>query len=260
MLIQNERKIANREELQVVIPVRIDSVERLRNLRLVLHDLSVMGIQVIVLEADKRSHCSVLLSSFAFDYIFVEDDNEIFHRTHYLNRLLHICTAPVVGIWDTDVMLSKSQIEESLNAVLAEGYVFSSPYNGHFHFLTAQQSITYATNPDAAFLHDCFPATLPFRQRASWGGAFLVDKKSYLQCGGENERFYGWGPEDVERVHRLEILGHPVHRANKALYHLWHPRGVNSFSADAEMAFKNRMELIRICSMTREELECEVST
>ena len=123
MLIQNERKIANREELQVVIPVRIDSAERLRNLRLVLHDLSVMDIPAIVLEADKRPHCSVLLSSFDFDYIFVEDDNEIFHRTRYLNRLLHICTAPVVGIWDTDVILSKSQIEESLNAILAEGYV-----------------------------------------------------------------------------------------------------------------------------------------
>ena len=52
-----------------------------------------------------------------------EDDNEIFHRTRYLNRLLHICTAPVVGIWDTDAILSKSQIEESLNAILAEGYV-----------------------------------------------------------------------------------------------------------------------------------------
>ena len=54
MLMQNERKIANREELRVVIPVRIDSGERLRNLRLVLHDLSVMGIPVIVLEADKK--------------------------------------------------------------------------------------------------------------------------------------------------------------------------------------------------------------
>lgn len=38
MLIQNERKIANREELQVVIPVRIDSAERLRNLRLPFSD------------------------------------------------------------------------------------------------------------------------------------------------------------------------------------------------------------------------------
>ena len=75
MLIQNECKMANREELQVVIPVRIDCGERLRNLRLVLHDLSVMGIPVIVLEADKRSHCSVLLSSFDFDYIFVGDGN-----------------------------------------------------------------------------------------------------------------------------------------------------------------------------------------
>ena len=31
---------------------------------------------------------------------------------------------------------------------------------------------------------------------------------AYLRAGGENEAFYGWGPEDAERVKRLEILDH----------------------------------------------------
>ena len=89
----------------------------------------------------------------------------------------------------------------------------------------------------------------------------MVDKRSYLQCGGENEHFYGWGPEDVERVHRLEILGHSIHRVkNQILYHLWHPRGVNSFLSDAERTFNNRSELVKVCSMTRDELEQEVKT
>lgn len=257
----SKRKIDNKKELRIVIPVRIDSFERLRNLKLVLHNFLVMDIPVTILEADRRPHCSALLSSFDFDYKFVEDTNEMFHRTRYLNQLLHICTVPVVGVWDTDVILSESQIEESLNAVLVENYVFSSPYNGYFHFLTAQQSMTYVANPDYSFLQSFFPHDIPFCRRASWGGAFLVNRESYLRCGGENEHFYGWGPEDVERVHRLEILGYSVHRVeSEPLYHLWHSRGANSFASNADRAFRNRAELVKICSITRNELEQEVKT
>lgn len=251
----------HKETLHIIIPVRIDSTERFRNLKLVLQSLFSMGISVTVLEADKQSHCAALLSSFNYHYKFVEDADSVFHRTRYLNQLLRACPTTVVGVWDTDIMLSESQIEQSLNAILSEGYIMSSPYNGDFRFLTAQQSELYAANPDYSFLSTCFPTTTSFRKRASWGGAFFVDKKAYIQCGGENENFYGWGPEDVERVHRLEILGHPVHRVNdKPLYHLWHPRGMNSSLIDDNRAFINRLELIKVCSMTRNELKQTVTT
>ena len=37
-----------------------------------------------------------------------------------------------------------------------------------------------------------------------------------------NEHFYGWGPEDAERVRRMEILGYPVGvNTEGPLYHLW---------------------------------------
>jgi hypothetical protein len=38
------------------------------------------------------------------------------------------------------------------------------------------------------------------------------------------------------------------------LYHLWHPRGENSGYATEELAFQNRMEFIKVCSMERNEL------
>lgn len=248
-------------ELHIIIPVRIDSAERFRNLELVLHSLYSMEIPVTVLEADKQSYCSALLSTFHYQYKYIEDTNEIFHRTRYLNQLLRMCSTPVVGVWDSDIIVSLSQIEQSLSAILEQGYVMSSPYNGEFRFLTAQQSKSYAANREYTFLQSCFSPDIPFRKRASWGGAFLVNRESYLHCGGENEHFYGWGPEDVERVHRLEILGHPAHRVESApLYHLWHPRGANSSASDADRAFQNRAELVKICSMTRSELEQEVKT
>ena len=57
----------------------------------------------------------------------------------------------------------------------------------------------------------------------SCGGAFFVNRSVYVQAGGENEHFYGWGPEDLERVKRMEILGYSVTRIKGDLYHLYHP-------------------------------------
>jgi hypothetical protein len=61
--------------------------------------------------------------------------------------------------------------------------------------------------------------------RSSVGGAFIVNKQRYLKGGGENENFYGWGPEDAERLKRMEILEEPTQRIEGPLFHLHHPRG-----------------------------------
>lgn len=49
-----------------------------------------------------------------------------------------------------------------------------------------------------------------------------------MRTGGENEYFYGWGMEDMERVKRMEILGLPVSRVDGSLFHLFHYRNENS--------------------------------
>ncbi|MCD7936443.1 MAG: hypothetical protein LUG98_06250, partial [Tannerellaceae bacterium] len=90
--------------------------------------------------------------------------------------------------------------------------------------------------------------------RRSVGGAFLVDKQKYLDVGGENEYFYGWGPEDMERVKRLEILELPYSRTNGPLYHLFHPRLANSDFFNKERELANRKELLKICSMNKLQL------
>ena len=81
----------------------------------------------------------------------------------------------------------------------------------------------------------------------SVGGAFLVNKEFYLYAGGENENFYGWGPEDAERVKRLEIFNMSIYFTPGELFHLWHPVGKNSCFANHEVERKNRLELLNTC-------------
>ena len=82
----------------------------------------------------------------------------------------------------------------------------------------------------------------------------------HLQSGGENEHFYGWGPEDAERVKRMKILGLPVYRASGPLFHLYHPRKENSWYGSADIELKNRQEFLTVCSMTRSELQKYIQT
>ena len=88
------------------------------------------------------------------------------------------------------------------------------------------------------------------------GGVFLAHRQRYLQCGGENEHFTGWGPEDAERLRRVSILGHSVKWTEEGqAYHLNHSRGKNSDFYSEEDAIRLRKELVKVCSMEREELQ-----
>lgn len=59
------------------------------------------------------------------------------------------------------------------------------------------------------------------------GGGILVNKERYIDGGLENERFYGWGPEDLDRFKKWKHLGYNIHRSEGCMFHLWHPRDEN---------------------------------
>ena len=78
-----------------------------------------------------------------------------------------------------------------------------------------------------------------------------------MSCGGENERFVGWGPEDVERLKRITILGEDVKWTTSGrAYHLFHPRNRNSTFYNRTKKCNAEAELIKVCSMDKVEL-CE---
>jgi len=87
-----------------------------------------------------------------------------------------------------------------------------------------------------------------------------VNKERYLTAGGENENFYGWGPEDTERRERISNLRLKISRVAGCSYHLHHPRGVNSYFSSRERAIESLREYFKICRMDQHELEEYIST
>lgn len=248
--------------LTIVIPVRIDCDERKENLDTVIHSLlKTTNAYIIILEADvKREYFNKQIETTSrVEYHFVEDFNPIFHRTLYLNKLMAMAKTGIVGIWDTDVLISSNQILECVKEIQS-GVTLCYPYDGRFIFLDP----TASKNAKAdvfSFLNDKSNENLSsIMGRPLVGGAFIVNKMRYLKAGGENENFYGWGPEDAERFKRVEILEEPISRVKGALFHLHHPRFQNSMPDSSIREKENIRELIHICKMDKRTLEDEIKT
>lgn len=241
-----------------VIPVRIDSSERKENLDVVLDQLSKRrDSKIIVLEADSDSKYRLPENFPNVAYRFVKDDNPIFYRTKYLNKLLREADTSIVGVWDTDVIVPNNQIDYSIGDIRNGKAVMSFPYDGHFNLCSMEDSFVFRDNRLIDFLEekehsDCFIHSV--------GGAFLVHKDYYLEAGGENEHFYGWGMEDMERVKRMEIVGLPVSRASGALYHLFHYRYENSRFYSSRLEEESREEFLKVCGMCKDQLKHYIQT
>lgn len=243
-----------------VIPIRVDNAEREGNLNALLNYLcNIADTSVIVLEADTVRRYKPAREYTNVTFLYVKDDDPVFHRTRYLNRLIGYASTLVVGVWDTDVIIPAEQIEQAVLEISEGRAVMAFPYDGYFYNVASSRSECFRNDGDLSKLklsigyHSCVGYH-------SVGGAFLVDKEQYMQAGGENEYFYGWGPEDVERVKRMEILELPIFRSDGPLFHLYHPRGINSNYATPEVEIENRKELFTICAMTGDELNEYIKT
>lgn len=242
-------------KISIVIPLRVDSKERSDNLNFILSLLLQMPfVEVDILEADVEQRFHLFHHDERVRYRFVEDGDPVFHRTRYLNRLLLAARHPIAGIWDTDVIIPSAQLTAAIEQIRL-GSVMSFPYDGRFIFLNKKESL--AVCEDVSVLEKM---EISYGGRPSVGGAFLVDRDKYLEAGGENELFYGWGPEDAERVKRLEILELPISRVEGPLFHLYHPRGMNSDFDYGERDKRNLQALLDTCRMTKPELLKKISS
>ena len=255
--------VTDMEELTyitIVIPLRIDSEERRANLDTALGYLCrYPEIKIILLEADNEPLYKSRMNHPNVSYIFIEDKDPIFYRTRYINRMLHEVRTPVAGIWDSDVIVPVEQIAEAVNRCVAD-YTLCYPFDGRFYAAHKCLSRLYKYTGNMDILVQNQSLHWLMHGWYSVGGAFAVNTEKYLSAGGENENMYGWGPEDTERRERICNLGLKIGRVAGCLYHLSHPRGINSDFASYERAIANRGEYMKICRMNRNELEKYITT
>lgn len=248
-------------DLTFCIPVRIDSNYRMRNLLAVLKFYSEhINANYILLEADKKRRIESLPDIPRLHYEYIYDENPFFHRTRYINKMLSETSTLVAAIWDTDAIVPIIQLQQAFERVKGGEKTLVYPYDGRFWAVNEFFSDAFCRNRRICILTDVDMPQYLISDYYSVGGAFLVNVQLYKHFGWENEHFTGWGPEDVERYRRMEILGETAERISGSLYHLYHTRGINSGDFDKKLAWETKKEYIHVCRMLPDELREYIKT
>ena len=237
-----------------IIPIRIDSGDRTRNITTVLcYLLKTFNTKVILKEVDSKplvqEYVIEQIKEFLDEdeinnliYLFEESDSLEFHRMKILNEMLDQVKTDVVVNYDSDVLLKPEIYAKSVNLILDEKYDIIYPYG-----LGEYQKQIYANdNLVSDFLNNDFDfAILEASEKvymSQFGHVQFLKTKSYIDAGMENENFISWSPEDKERYFRFDKLGYKVGRIDSAfVYHLEHYRGKNSWFSNPYIEKNNQL-------------------
>jgi cellulose synthase/poly-beta-1,6-N-acetylglucosamine synthase-like glycosyltransferase len=233
-------------DVTFLVPLRVDSEERKENIdTLIKFTFSHFETNFIILEADDDRKYFPETNVERFTYSFIEDHNEVFHRTKWINGLIRMARTPFVAIFNADVIAFPDQIMEALEMLRSEKAVMSLPYDGRYYACDKITSSVFRANPKIEFLFHRIPVMNLMCGYHYSGGMFIVRKEKYLDAGGENEKIIGLDLVDQERLIRMYILDLPVFYSTNPLFHLWHPIQKGEFKADPEIASKNLKEFLK---------------
>tara|TARA_B100000085_G_scaffold46812_2_gene40043 strand:- start:2642 stop:3469 length:828 start_codon:yes stop_codon:yes gene_type:complete len=222
-----------------IIPIRIESEDRMRNVVTVLaYLLKTFDTKVILKEVDVESvfEDQVLpqIEDFLGDninnltHVFEKSDDPVFYRMKILNEMIDMADTNVIANYDCDVLFKKETYVESVEMIM-DGFDLVYPYG----FGNYQKQVFIDDDGVSEFINGDFDfEVLDKKSRiydAQYGHVQFVNRKSYILAGMENENFRGSSPEDKERFYRFDKMGYSVGRIDDIVYHLEHSRGANSW-------------------------------
>lgn len=215
------------KELTFIIPVRIESEDRLKNLEITLSYLNHhFDTNIFIYESDKIQKADFSKKYKNVTYFFNQDNDDFFHRTLFLNRMLNEVKTPIVVNYDADVILPAKTYIECYNLLLNNRHDLIYPY-GHGSY---QKKVNYNGRDIINKTHDVIGlAQNDYEESMSICGHCQFFKTDIYKKGGmENENFISYGPEDSERMFRFSKMGYRVFWYTDYVYHLEHTRSQNS--------------------------------
>ena len=222
-----------------IIPVRIESEDRIRNIITVLcYLLDNFDAKVILKEVDQEpifeEELLLQITEYVGDsiknltHVFEQSNDPVFYRMQILNEMIDMADTSVIANYDGDVLFKPETYVNSVK-MIEDGYDIVYPYG----FGEYQKQVFADDELVSEFLsNDCDFSILDSKSRmydAQYGHVQFLNRKSYIEAGMENENFRGSSPEDKERYYRFEKMGYKVGRIDDQVYHLEHSRGNNSW-------------------------------
>jgi predicted glycosyltransferase involved in capsule biosynthesis len=270
-MIKNEK--IDLSELDIIIPVFVDTNDRVVNVETVLKYLEThFKNYKIYLTEFETNKCKYLYHKIGIEYLY---EPSIYNKTKTINYALNRCKNKFVCVWDTDALITPSGVKQALDALKSEKYHFAFPYNGWFIDIRGDtlNEIRKTADVSALNIYDStviHPESKDYSVRkstknqfgggANTGGCVLFNRETLNKLGNYNENFWQWGFEDDEIDIRFEIIGYERFNAkNSNCYHMEHSRNDEENGLGTEYIQNNQREYTKVLSMTKQNLESYIS-
>lgn len=251
------------KEATFIIPIRIESQDRLRNvITTTAFLLENFDTNITIKEVDSESVFQkdalpilkdILDVEINVNHIFEKSDDPLFHRQRVLNEMIAESKTEIVVNYDCDVLLPLDSYHEAYQSILHHTHDVIYPYGQGMH----QYQVRSTDEIVSEFLETKDYQVLDKNSNlhtSDFGWVQFFNRKVYIDGGMENENFKAYAPEDKERFYRFTTLDYNVGRITDYVYHLEHSRGENSWFSNPHMQ-SNMQEWEKIQTMNKEQLK-----
>jgi len=247
-----------------IIPIRIESPDRLRNIITTTaflvenFDTNIMVKEVDYYSVFEKQAIPILDEIVEggiwknFDFSFEKTDQPLFYKTKILNEMIMKADTDIVISYDCDAILPKKSYKIAYDYIVNGEFDVVYPY-GHGMY---QKQVAATDEIVSNFLNANDYSHLDSVSKihtSDFGWMQFFKKQDYIDMGMHNENFKAYAPEDKEIYYRFTKLGYNVGRINDYVYHLEHSRGENSWFSNPHME-DNQLEWIKLTKMNKEQL------
>lgn len=168
------------------------------------------------------------------EIVMGDDDSVPFSKTAAVNKAFSSAKGDIIVILDADCYLPGSVILDcSANireARRSRKKLWYIPYRRFYRLTEAATLRILDSDPARPFSFGDPPPprmTEPVRNSnyGHWFGALvqIMPSEAFTAAGGMDERFAGWGGEDVSFMNAVDTLYGPHRTTPNGVQHLWHP-------------------------------------
>jgi hypothetical protein len=178
-----------------------------------------------------------------------------FCKTNAVNNAFGKATGDIIVILDADCYISGDSIRECATAIRKARRngrkLWFIPYR-RFYRLSEPASVRLLASDPADPLRfgdpppppdlDIPPASASF---GHWFGALIqvMPREAFIAAGGMDERFSGWGGEDISFMHAVDTLFAKHRTFNGPVYHIAHPVIKGNWMATRQWAGQEEPEM-----------------
>jgi hypothetical protein len=238
------------KEATFIIPVRIESSDRLRNvITTTAFLLENFDTNIIIKEVDNESIFQrdalpilkdILDVDINVNHIFEQSNDSSFHRQRVLNEMIVESNTNIVVNYDCDALLPIDSYVKAYQSILSGECDVVYPYGQGMYQYQVKATDEIVSQFLQTYDFDILEKNSN-QYTSDFGWVQFFNKKVYIEGGMENENFIAYAPEDKERFYRFTTLEYNVGRIDNYVYHLEHARGHNSWLNNPHMQNNNNI-------------------